>query len=101
MNRSRRVLALMVGVGMIAGMQLIAPTAALADESWSIVYGDPSPTDFSSANAVTTDSSGNIYAVGPFAGSFQGHPAVDGFDYFVASSAAKIEPEADQMQTGA
>jgi hypothetical protein len=95
MNRLRRVLALMVGVGMIAGIQLIAPTAALADEFWSIVYGDPSPTDFSSANAVTTDSSGNIYVVGPFAGSFQGHPAVDGFDYFVM----KVSPGGAAMWT--
>jgi ribosomal protein L24E len=62
-------------------------------DSWTIVYGDPGPSNYSSAHAVAVAPDGAIYVLGTFFGVFRGHTAVDEFDLFAMKldSAGAVE----------
>lgn len=84
LNRRRstyRLLVLLAVSGLLALGSL--SSIAAADESWTFEYGDPSPENFSQANAVAVASDGSIYVVGAYFGTFAGFEAVDDFDVFL------------------
>jgi len=60
-------------------------TAVLASTAggWTNVYGEESPTSYSSAEAVAVDAAGGVIVAGCFSGTFNGESAVDSLDDYV------------------
>ena len=60
-------------------------TALLASSAggWTNVYGEESPSSYSSAEAVAVDAAGGVIVAGCFSGTFNGESAVDSLDDYV------------------
>jgi len=70
---------------LMASLVVAMVTALLASSAggWTNVYGEESPSSYSSAEAVAVDAAGGVIVAGCFSGTFNGESAVDSLDDYV------------------
>jgi hypothetical protein len=97
---------------LMASLVVAMFTALLASSagSWTNVYGEESPSSYSSAEAVAVDAAGGVIVAGCFSGTFNGESAVDSLDDYVMrlSSSGSVdwiltwdpEPEVSDCKRG-
>ena len=70
---------------LMASLVVAMFTALLASSAggWTNVYGEESPSSYSSAEAVAVDAAGGVIVAGCFSGTFNGESAVDSLDDYV------------------